>query len=38
MGRTGKLLASQHFGILPDITTLAKGLGGGLPIGAVLAG
>lgn len=37
MGRTGKLLASQHFGILPDITTLAKGLGGGLPIGAVLA-
>lgn len=38
MGRTGKLLASEHFGIKPDITTLAKGLGGGLPIGAVLAG
>lgn len=38
MGRTGKLLASQHYSVMPDITTLAKGLGGGLPIGAVLAG
>lgn len=38
VGRTGKFLASEHFGIKPDITTLAKGLGGGLPIGAVLAG
>lgn len=37
MGRTGRLLASEHFGIRPDVTTLAKGLGGGLPIGAVLA-
>lgn len=37
MGRTGKLLASMHYGIKPDVTTLAKGLGGGLPIGAVLA-
>lgn len=37
LGRTGKLLASEHYGIKPDITTLAKGLGGGLPIGAVLA-
>lgn len=36
VGRTGTLLASQQFGFLPDITTLAKGLGGGLPIGAVL--
>ncbi len=36
IGRTGKLLASQHYGVQPDITTLAKGLGGGLPIGAVL--
>lgn len=36
MGRTGKLLASENFGITPDITTLAKGLGGGLPIGGVL--
>ncbi|MDE5991256.1 MAG: acetylornithine/succinylornithine family transaminase [Clostridia bacterium] len=38
VGRTGKFLASEHFNINPDITTLAKGLGGGLPIGAVLAG
>ena len=38
MGRTGRLLASEHFGVKPDVTTLAKGLGGGLPIGAVLAG
>lgn len=38
MGRTGKLLASEHFGITPDIVTLAKGLAGGLPIGAVLMG
>ena len=37
MGRTGRLLASEHFSIRPDVTTLAKGLGGGLPIGAVLA-
>ncbi|WP_300755556.1 aspartate aminotransferase family protein [uncultured Brachyspira sp.] len=36
VGRTGKFLCSEHFGIKPDITTLAKGLGGGLPIGAVL--
>ncbi|MDE6550425.1 MAG: acetylornithine/succinylornithine family transaminase [Clostridia bacterium] len=38
IGRTGKLLASEHYGILPDITTLAKGLGAGLPIGAMLVG
>lgn len=37
IGRTGEFLASQAFGVLPDVTTLAKGLGGGLPIGAVLA-
>jgi acetylornithine/N-succinyldiaminopimelate aminotransferase len=36
IGRTGTLLASEQFGFRPDITTLAKGLGGGLPIGAVL--
>ena len=36
IGRTGKLLACEHFNLKPDIVTLAKGLGGGLPIGAVL--
>lgn len=36
-GRTGKFLASQHFGVLPDITTMAKGIAGGLPIGICLA-
>ena len=37
-GRTGKLYAYQHFGIMPDIVSTAKGLGGGLPIGATLMG
>lgn len=37
MGRTGRLFAYEHFGIKPDIMTLAKGLGNGVPIGAVLA-
>ncbi len=36
VGRTGTFLASEQFSVQPDITTLAKGLGGGLPIGAVL--
>lgn len=36
-GRTGTWFAFQHSGILPDIVTLAKGLGGGVPIGACLA-
>jgi len=37
MGRTGKLFAYEHTGILPDVMMLAKGLGGGMPIGALLA-
>ncbi|OBB16726.1 acetylornithine aminotransferase [Mycolicibacterium setense] len=37
VGRTGAFYAHQHDGIIPDIVTLAKGLGGGLPIGACLA-
>ncbi len=37
-GRTGKIYAYQHFGIQPDIVSTAKGLGGGLPIGACLLG
>ena len=35
-GRTGKLYAFQHYGIEPDLVSTAKGLGGGLPIGATL--
>jgi 4-aminobutyrate aminotransferase len=37
VGRTGKMFACQHWGVAPDILTLAKGLGSGLPIGAVVA-
>ncbi|WP_048152523.1 leucine/methionine racemase [Palaeococcus ferrophilus] len=36
MGRTGKWFAIEHFGVVPDIITLAKPLGGGLPISAIL--
>ncbi|GAB4334103.1 MAG: acetylornithine transaminase [Candidatus Abyssubacteria bacterium] len=38
MGRTGRLFAYEHYGLTPDIITLAKSLGAGFPIGAMLAG
>jgi len=38
MGRTGKLFAYQHAGITPDLILFAKGVGGGLPLGGVIAG
>ncbi|QGM96929.1 aspartate aminotransferase family protein [Methylocystis parvus] len=37
VGRTGKFLACEHAGVAPDVVALAKGLGGGFPIGACLA-
>jgi acetylornithine/succinyldiaminopimelate/putrescine aminotransferase len=36
-GRTGKMFAFEHYGVYPDILTLAKGLGGGMPIGAMIS-
>ena len=37
MGRTGKMFAFEHYGIVPDILTLAKGFGGGMPIGVMIS-
>jgi acetylornithine/N-succinyldiaminopimelate aminotransferase len=37
MGRTGRMFAFQHYGVMPDVITLAKGLGGGVPVGACVA-
>lgn len=38
IGRTGKFMAYEYFGVKPDIVTVAKGLGGGIPVGAILFG
>src|SRR6266496_6130450 len=38
MGRTGKFFSWEHYGIVPDVVTMAKGLAGGVPIGAMLTG
>ncbi len=37
MGRTGKMFAIQHFGVVPDIVTVAKGIASGMPLGAFIA-
>jgi 4-aminobutyrate aminotransferase len=37
IGRTGRMFASEHWGLTPDMITLAKGIGGGLPLAAILA-
>jgi acetylornithine/N-succinyldiaminopimelate aminotransferase len=38
VARTGRFMAYEHFGVTPDIVTVAKGMGGGLPLGAILFG
>jgi 4-aminobutyrate aminotransferase len=38
MGRTGKWFASEHFGVVPDIMTVAKGIASGMPLSAVVSG
>jgi 4-aminobutyrate aminotransferase len=37
MGRTGRMFASEHFGVVPDIVCLAKGIASGMPLGAIIA-
>ncbi|WP_240159909.1 aspartate aminotransferase family protein [Paenibacillus aceris] len=37
LGRTGAMFAYEHYGVLPDVLTLAKGIGGGFPLSAMLA-
>jgi 4-aminobutyrate aminotransferase len=37
MGRTGKMFAAEHFGVVPDVIVLAKGLASGMPLGAMVA-
>ena len=37
IGRSGKLFAYQQYGVVPDVVTMAKGLGGGVPIGGIIA-
>src|ERR1700761_438843 len=37
MGRTGRMFASEHFGVVPDIVTLAKGIASGMPVSAMIA-
>ncbi len=37
VGRTGSMFAAEHFGVMPDVFCLAKGLGSGMPIGAIVA-
>jgi 4-aminobutyrate aminotransferase len=37
MGRTGRMFASEHFGVVPDVMVLAKGIASGMPLGAMMA-
>ena len=37
MGRTGRMFAAEHFGVVPDVMVLAKGIASGMPLGAMMA-